>query len=167
MKVHLSFDANKVMNALGYVPVVGTVSASVRMMCGQAEMVYGIAMTVFNGMETLHHGVGAARGTFSTFTKVSEEERKEYIEQTAKQYVQLQDSLEHVKNGFLNVVRATIEAIPVVSYMVLYPFDQVKAEVIRLNEDQKRGATESTTPVKTDPSHEKFWKSGSTVMAFA
>ena len=162
MKIHLSFDANKVMNALGYIPVVGTMSASVRMVCGQAEMIYGIAMTVFNGMETLHHGVGAARGTFSTFTKVDEEQRKQYIEQTARQYVQLQDSLEHVKNGFLNVVRATIESIPVVSYMVLYPFDQVKAEVIRLNEDQKRGSTEQNPSVR----EKEFWHNGSKVLAF-
>ena len=167
MKVHLSFDANKTMNVLGYVPVVGTMSASVRLMAGQAEMIYGIAMSVFNAVETLHHGVGAARGLFPKLTQVTKEESEEYIKETAKQYVQLQGSVEHVKNGFLNVVRATIEAIPVVSYMVLYPYDRIKAEVISLNEDQKRGATEDWSPKKSDFSTEKVWKSGSTAMAFA
>ena len=155
MKVGL--DLNKAMNVLGYIPVIGTVTASARMIAGQAEMIYGIAMTVFSGMETLHSGIGAARGTFPIFTEVKEEERQEFIKETAKQYVQLQNSLDHVKNGFLNVVRATIEAIPVVSYMVLYPFDQVKAEVVRLNENQKRENTGNSCPSEKTSKPQKFW----------
>lgn len=88
------------LNLIGYIPMVSTLSAGVRMLGGKLQVVIGFCF----GIYSLAVGIKSSRGKI-------------------RHFVNFRTCVEHFVHGILNMLRALIEAVPFLSLILCLPYD--------------------------------------------
>ncbi len=94
--------AERILNFIGYIPVISTFSARIRSAGGILQMVLGLLLAAYYFLRLRFSGARNIKHVFH-----------------------LKASICHIPHGLCNVIRAEIESIPFLSLVICLPYDHL------------------------------------------